>query len=108
MKPSVSRAKRMVMASRMPIMTIVKRQQARVAELDERIGRLQGQRVEQEEILAEFYALKLPIMIERQKPRIAKLDERIGKLMNQRVDEEEVLADLYKLSRNESPTGRQS
>jgi|HubBroStandDraft_2_1064218.scaffolds.fasta_scaffold297238_2 hypothetical protein len=47
-------AKRMMMASRAPLAVLVEKQRARLAKLDERIGCLMTQRVDEEEILADL------------------------------------------------------
>lgn len=57
-KPGISRAKRMVMASRTPIAMLVAKQRERIAQLDQRIGRLMSKRVDEEETLADLIAME--------------------------------------------------
>lgn len=62
-KPTVGRAKRMVMASRLPFDVLIARQRERIQKLDDRIGALMNKRVEEEEVLSDLYKL-VPKVVE--------------------------------------------
>lgn len=58
-KDSVSRAKRLVMATRTKtIDMIIAEQQAKLAKLEERLGHLMTQRADLEETIAELYLMR--------------------------------------------------
>ena len=60
-KPGISKAKRMVMANRMPIATLVEKQSARIAKLDDRIETLIAKRDDEQRVLAELITMELTL-----------------------------------------------
>jgi septal ring factor EnvC (AmiA/AmiB activator) len=57
LKPELSKATRMMVTSRLPLERMVEKQRAKIARLDERIGALMTQRVDEEDLLAELLAM---------------------------------------------------
>jgi hypothetical protein len=58
LKTDVSRAKRLMISSRLPLEKLIEKQQAKLTQLDERIGRLMTARVDEEEVLGELLQMR--------------------------------------------------